>query len=807
MHQLLQDLRYCFRMLRQRPSFTIVAVATLALGIGASTAIFSIVNVVILNPFPYPDPERLVLVRQQLPQIGVSDQLRSSGPEFVDLVQSGIFERVAAYEPVSRNLTGSEEPERVAATKVSTDFFPMLGVEPFLGRTILPEEQGPKGQRVLVISHSLWQRRFGGDKAVLGQKVALDDEPFTIVGVMPPKFRYDGSDAWFPFPFDFSQSSRSGRSFPILARTRPGGLDQLKAQLEALARRDEQTYSSVNPEYQGRSLYVQPISEFYFGVVRKALFILLGAVGLVLLIACANIANLLLARSMGRSQEMAIRLAMGANRLRIIRQLLTESAVLALIGGGLGLMLATWAIQGLVALAPSGTIPPGVEVHMDTRVLLFALATSLLTALVFGLWPALQITRPQVQQALSAGNKRTTATGGQRRAQNFLVVAEVGLSLVLLVMAGLVLRSFLKLTSIDSGMNTSNLLSMRLNRSPAKSKDGQQNALFFQQTIDRVKTVPGVVDVAAASHMPFVFTEDWTVTVESRALPEDRLTQNIDTRTVSAEYFSVMGISRVAGEFFSLQDGPESAPVIIVNEAMARRFWPGEDAIGKRIKLGKSDSKSPWFTIKGVVKDSAQQALETGVKPEAYFALGQMAGRYRRMNLAVRTSVDPKTLVAAIQRAIREVDSGQPVYQIQTMTELVGESLGTRRFVLFILLLFAGLALVLAATGIYGVISYSVAQRTHEMGIRVALGARAADVFKLVVGQYMRLAAAGVVLGLIGAFALTRVMNSLLFGVTPTDALTLATVSAGLIVVALLASYLPARRATKVDPVVSLRYE
>jgi putative ABC transport system permease protein len=794
-------------MLRQRPSFTIVAALTLALGIGASTAIFSIVNVVILNPFPYPDADRLVLVRQQLPQIGASDQLRSSGPEFVDLVQSGIFERVAAYEPVSRNLTGSEEPERVAATKVSADFFPMLGIEPLLGRTLIAEEQGPTGPRVLVISHSLWQRRFGGNQNVVGLKVALDDEPFTIVGVMPPKFRYDGSEAWFPFPFDFNQAPRSGRTFPILARTKPGGMNQTKAQLEALARRDEQAYGGTNPEYRGRSLYVQPISEFYFGIVRRALFILLAAVGLVLLIACANIANLLLARSVGRSQEMAIRLAMGANRRRIIRQLLTESAVLALIGGGLGLLLATWAIQGLVALAPTGTVPSGVEVHMDNRVLLFALATSLLTALIFGLWPALQISRPQVQQALSAGSKRTTATGGQRRAQNFLVVAEVGLSLLLLVMAGLMLRSFLKLTSIDSGMDTSNVLSMRLNRSPAKSKDGQQNAMFFQQTIDRVKAVPGVVDVAAASHMPFVFTEDWTVTVESRAMPEDKQTQNIDTRTVSADYFSVMGIPRVTGEFFSGQDGPDSSPVIIVNEAMTRRFWPGEDAIGKRIKLGKADSKSPWFTIKGVVKDSAQQALDTGVKPEAYFALGQMAGRYRRMNLAVRTSVDPKTLVPAIQRAIHEIDSGQPVYQVQTMKELVGDSLGTRRFALFILLLFAALALVLAATGIYGVISYSVAQRTHEMGIRVALGAQAADVFKLVVGEYMRLTAAGVVIGLIGAFALTRLMNSLLFGVTSTDALTLATVSAGLITVALLACYVPARRATKVDPVISLRYE
>ena len=808
MQTLWQDLRYCLRMLRKRPSFTIIAVATLALGIGASTAIFSIANVVILNPFPYREPQQLFYVRQSLPKIGVADQFRASGPEFVDLTQSQVFEQVAAYEPVSRNLTGSEAPARVAAAKVSTEFFSMLGVEPVLGRTIRPEEQGPNGERVLVISHGLWQRRFGGDRGVLGQKVALDDEPFTIIGVMPPRFRFDGAEAWFPFPFDFGQAPRSARALAILARAKSGtSITQTNAQLETLARGHEQVYAATNPEYQGRGFHLQSLSEFYFGIVRKALFVLLGAVALVLLIACANIANLLLARSMARSHEIAIRAAMGANRLRIIRQMLTESAVLAVIGGGLGLMLASWGIRALVSLVPAGLLPLGVEVHPDGRVLLFTLAISLLTALIFGLWPARQISRPQVKESLQSGSQRTTAGTAHRRAQNLLVVAEVSLSLVLLVMAGLMIRSFSKLTNIDPGINTSNVLSMRLNRSPAKSKDGKESARFFQQVIDRVKTVPGVEEVAVASHMPFVFTEDWTVTVDSSEVPQESRTQNIDTRTVSSDYFPVMGIRLLAGESFSSQDGPDSPPVIVVNQMMARRFWPSEDAVGKRIKLGPADSKSPWFTVKGVVKDSAQGALDANVKPEAYFALGQMAGRYRRMNLAVRTSVDPKSLVAAIERGIREVDSGQPVYQIQTIKELVDESVATRRFALLILILFAGLALTLAATGIYGVISYSVAQRTHEMGIRVALGAQAADVLKLVVGQYMRLTFTGIGIGLVAAFAFTRLMSSLLFGVTPTDALTFVSVAGGLLVFALVACYLPARRATKVDPLVALRYE
>jgi putative ABC transport system permease protein len=460
----MHDLIYCFRMLRKRPSFTIIAVLTLALAIGASTALFSIVNVVVLNPFPYQNPSRLFFVRQSLPKLGVQDQFRSSGPEFVDIAKSGIFERVAAFEPVSRNLTGSDEPERVAAAKVSTDFFTLLGVEPMLGRTIAPNEQGPNGERVLVISHGLWQRRFGGDKAVLGQKVALDDEPFTIIGVMPPQFRFDEGQAWFPAPFDFAQGQRGARAFPIIGRVRSDTtVEQVNAALANLARQNEQDFAGTSPEYAGRAVYVQSIAELYFGPVRRALFILLGAVALVLLIACANIANLLLAKSMGRSHEIAIRNAMGASRARIIRQMLIESAVLGLLGGGLGLLIASWGTRGLIALIPTGTIPAGLEVGMNMQVLLFTLAVSLITAFIFGLWPAIQGSRTQTREALQVASQRATAGLAARRAQSVLVVAEVGLSLILLVMAGLMIRSFAKLTNIDPGMSTANVMSMRIN--------------------------------------------------------------------------------------------------------------------------------------------------------------------------------------------------------------------------------------------------------------------------------------------------------------------------------------------------------
>lgn len=803
----MHDLIYCFRMLRKRPSFTIVAVLTLALAIGASTALFSIVNVVVLNPFPYKEPSRIFFVRQSFPKLGVQDAFRASGPEFIDVANSGIFERVAAFEPVSRNLTGSEEPERVAAAKVSTEFFNILGVEPLLGRTIAPNEQGPNGERVLVISHGLWQRRFGGDKAVLGQQVALDDEPFTIIGVMPPQFRFDDGQAWFPFPFDFAQSARSGRAYPIVGRMSSGGsVAQVNAALGNLARQNEQDFGSTNQEYAGRAIYVQPLAEYYLGPVRRALFILLGAVALVLLIACANVANLLLAKSMSRAHEIAIRRAMGASRARIIRQLLVESTVLALLAGGLGVLIASWGTRLLFNLVPTGTIPAGIEVAMNAQVLLFTLVVSLVTAFIFGLWPAIQGSRTQTREALQAANQRTTAGVGARRAQSVLVVAEVGLSVILLIMAGLMIRSFAKLTNVNPGMSTTNVMSMRLNRSPAKSKDGSQNAVFFQNVIDRVRTLPGIEAAGVASHMPFVFTEELPITVESVANAGAQ-TQSIDTRTVSTDYFTTMQIPLISGQVFALEDGPQAPPVVMVNQAMVDRYWSNQDPLGKRIKFGNPDSKSPWFTVKGVVKDSAQSALDEGIRPEIYFPMGQLAGRYRRMNLAVRTSVDPKSTLAAIQAAIREVDKDQPVYQVQTIEELVRDSLGTRRFALTILILFAVLALVLAVSGIYGVISYSVTQRTQEIGIRMALGAQGTDVLRLVLGQFMRLTLVGVALGLVGAYAATRLMTTLLFGVTPTDITTFVLVSVVLSIVALVACLIPARRATRVDPLVALRYE
>jgi predicted permease len=818
MRTFLQDLRYGARMLWKNPGFTLIAVITLALGIGASAAIFSVVDAVILNPFPYRDHSRLFIVRQNLPKIGVPDQLRASGPEFDDLTKRQIFEQVAAWEPVSRNLTGGQEPERVAPAKVSAEFFSMLGIAPMLGRVIRPEDQGPKGERVLVISHSLWQRRFGGDPNALGKTVALDDEPYTIIGVMPPRFWFDGRDGWFPFPFNLDEVARRSRQFAVIAKLKPAvTMGQAAAELELLARQNEQAFAAANPEYVGRGLYLQPYREFVYGSMRRTSLILFGAVGLVLLIACANIANLLLARAAARGPEISIRAALGARRFRLVRQLLTESILLSILGGLLGVLIAVWGVSAIVAIIPPNDIPAGVEIGVDARVLLFTAGASLLTSMIFGLWPALQISRPETTESLKSGGQRTTAGRRNRRLQRALVVAEVSLSVVLLVMAGLMLRTFAKLTNIDPGFDTENLLSMRLNRSPAKSDGGKKMAVFFQQLIDKVSTVPGVKGVAVASQMPFDFTEEITIMPDDSTQPSERRPQSLDFRTVSPNYFQVMGIPLLQGEFFTALDAgdPTSAEglakfsgVVVINQTMARHFWPDENPIGKRIKPGSpNNSNNPWFVVKGVVADSNQGALDRQVRPEAYFPMAQLAWRYRRMNLAIRAQGNPMSLVNSIQKEIWSVDKDQAAYQVQTIEQMIGASIGARRFAMSLLGLFAALALSLATIGIYGVMSYSITQRTHEIGVRMALGAGARDVARLIIRQGMRPALFGVLIGLAGAFGLTRLMKSLLFGVSATDPLTFVMIGLSLAAVAALACYIPARRATKVDPMVALRCE
>jgi putative ABC transport system permease protein len=805
LEQLGQDLHYSVRMLMKKPGFTLTVVITMALGIGGNTTLFSVVNVVLLNPFPYPDHSRIHYVWQRLPKIGARAQFGVSGPEFLDIAQLKSFERVAAVEKtLSRNLTGAQEPERITAARVSADFFPLLGVNPLLGRAIKAQDQGPQGERVLVINHGLWQRRFGENPNIVGQKVLLDDEPYTIIGVMPPQFYFDDREAFIPFSFDLGNA----QGFAVLARLKTGvSVDQANAELEVMARNQEQALGNNRPGYVGRGVYLGPISEFYFDRINQVLDVLLGAVGLVLLIACANIANLLLARATARTREISLRAALGASRFRIVRQLLAESMALALFGGAAGVLLAFLGVDAIVALIPPGVIPPGLHIVINGQVLFGAFIVSLMSALMFGLWPALSSSKPDLNNALKEGSQ---PSAGLRHAgaRSALVVFQVAISLVLLVTAGLTARSLLRLMNVDPGFNPENALTMRLNIPPARSGGGGQNMAIFQQLSERIRTVPGVQSTAVATHVPFSQRATESVTIERAIAQAAPQTESVETRTVSKEYFQVMGIRLIEGAGFTLQDKQDAPAVVIINQTMARRFWPNESAVGTRLKSGGLTSNAPWATVKGVVSDSAQgYQLNDSIRPEVYFPHAQAPNCCRRMNLIMRTNVDPASLISPIKHEIQSLYKDQPVYDIQTMEEVIARSASTRRFAMTLLGVFAGLAMALASVGVYGVISYSVAQRTHEFGVRIAMGARARDVLKQVFKQGVKLVLIGVVAGLCASFALTSLVASLLFGVGAKDPLTFVIGSLLLTLVALLACWIPARRATKVDPLVALRCE
>jgi predicted permease len=801
---LFQDLRFGVRMLLKKPGFTLVAVITLALGIGANTAIFSVANIVLLNPFPYPDHSRIYYMYQNLPNINVQGYFGASGTEFTEIAQCKAFERVAAAEAsLSRNLTGGVEPERITGARVSADFFPLLGVNPLLGRTIMAEDQGPQGERVLVINHSLWQRRFGGNPEVIGQKVFLDDEPYTLVGVMPPHFFFEDREAYFPFEFDLKNDSRR---LYMVARLKSGvSLEQATAELEVMARNQEKAYGSKYPVLIGRTVYLKSISEVLFGQINQVLTILLSAVGLVLLIACANIANLLLARGTRRKREIALRVTLGAGRYRIVRQLITESMALALLGGAVGVLLAFIGVGALVAILPPNTIRGELGVSINGPVLLGALVVSLISALLFGLWPALSLSKPDLNNALKEGGQNSAGLS-HALARSLLVVFQVAISLVLLVTAGLMVRSIVRLLFVDPGFNPENVLTMRVNIPPARAGGGDRNMVTLQQLSERISTVPGVQSAGLATTMPFVESMSAPITVEGIGA-QGAQTENVDYRTISTNYLQLMGIPLIEGEGFTAQDKQGAPYVVIVNRTMARRFWPNQSAVGKRLKGGGANSTGPWRTVKGVVADSGQRSLSVSINPEVYLPHLQDPTCCRRMNLVMRTNVEPASLIGSIRREIQSVNKDQPVYQVMSMEEAIAKSISTQRFVMTLMLIFAALALVLASVGVYGVISYSVAQCTHEFAIRIALGARPRDVLKLVVAHGMVPVSIGVSIGLAAAFALTRLAENLLFGVSATDPLTFILGALLLTLVALLACLVPARKATKVDPLVAIRCE
>ena len=805
--QLWQDLRYGARTLRKNPGFTAVAVLTLALGIGANTAIFSVVNTVLLQPLPYQEPDRLVMVWEDDTKGGYPRDTPAAA-NFMDWrAQNQVFDGMAALADQSYNLTGIGEPERIEGRRVSADLFPLLGVPPLLGRTFLPEEDQPGNQPVAVMSYGLWQRRFGADSNLIGAPLTLNGQSYTVIGIMPSHFQFPRRDVdlWVPIAFTPQEAGNRGRHYlQVVARLKPGiTLKQAQADMDAVAAGLQQQHPEQNADL---GAAVTPLHDQLVGDIKPALLVLLGAVGFVLLVACVNVANLLLARAAVRQREIAIRIALGAQRLRLIRQFLTESILLAALGGGIGLLLSIWGVNLLKSFIPEALAQTR-AVTIDAKVLVFTLAVSLLTGLIFGLAPATQALQFNPHETLKEGGRDQAAGTRSDRIRGLLVTAEVAVSLVLLSGAGLLMNSFLRLSQVDPGFRTDNLLTMSMVLPQSKYPNHARRTAFYTDLISRVESLPGVRSAAITNWIPLVMQGDSiSFSIEGRPDPEGPR-PSVVTRVVSPHYFQTMGIRLFQGRQFDEQrDRVDTPPVVVINETMARRFWPGEDPVGRRITPGPATTRDGWLEIVGIVNDVRQFQMDAEVKPQMYLTY-QQAALFPPRYLVVNTEGDPLSLASTVRATVWEIDKDQPVSNINSMEDVLSTSIARQRFSMLLLSIFAALALVLAAVGIYGVMSYSVAQRTREIGIRMALGARSGDVLKLVIGRGMKMAVLGVTIGLAAAFALTRFMESLLFGVSATDPVTFALIASLLTLVALLACYLPARRATKVDQITALRYE
>ena len=803
----LNDLRYAIRMQRKNPGFTIVAVIALALGIGANTAIFSVVNTVLLRPLPYQDPDRLVMVWEEATKAGYPQDTPAAA-NFIDWRdQNQVFEGMAATDYTSFNLTGSGEPERLEGRRVSTNLFPLLGVEPQVGRVFTAAEDRPGSERVVVLSHGLWQRRFGGDPGIVGKTLTLNGAGYTVVGVMPARFQFPTVDdeAWVPIAFTQDEATDRGRKYlKVVARLKPGvAMAQAQADMSTIATRLQQQYPETNTDL---GAVITPLHEYLVGDIRPALLILLGAVGLVLLIACANVANLLLARAAVRQKEIAVRVALGARRQRLIRQFLTESIFLSTLGGIVGLVIAYVGLVVLKAFIPEN-ISQARAISIDYNVLGFTLLVAVATGLIFGLAPAIQSIRFNQIETLKEGGRDAATGGSGKRLRGLLVMAEVAISLVLLIGAGLLINSFLRLRNVDPGFNPDNLLTMKIVLPDSKYERMAQRSAFYSELTQRLQSIPGVKSAAVTTNLPlYLQGNSISISIEGRPEPPPGQEPIMVTRMISPGYFDTMSIPLLKGRQLTDQDTDTSPDVVVISETMARRLWPGEDAIGKRIAIGRIRSQEDWIQVVGVVKDVRQFELNADPKPQMYLTYRQF-GFFDAQDLVVKTNVDPASLAGTIRNAVWEIDKDQPVSNIRTMDTILADSIARQRFSMLLLAIFASVALVLAAVGIYGVMSYSVAQRTHEIGIRMALGAQTSAVLKLAVGYGVKLVAAGIAIGLIAAFALTRVMSTLLFGVTATDPTTFALISLLLVAVAAIASYIPARRATRVNPIIALRYE
>ncbi|HWP44968.1 MAG TPA: ABC transporter permease [Blastocatellia bacterium] len=803
MDTFIRDIRYGVRMLVKSPAFSVVAIITLALGIGANTAIFSVVNSVLLNPLPFSDPDRLLVLRKT--KIPVHPEFSVSPGNFLDWQsQATVFEQLAAYRTTSFNFVPyGGDPERVRAARVSAGTFTMLGIQPARGRDFLPEEDQEGRGDVAAISNSLWQRRFGGDPGIIGQPIKLSGRSYTIVAIMPGSFQFpeEGIDVWVPNAFTADERQAHGAHYlSVVGRLKQGvTIEQARAEMETIAQRLAEQYPDSNA---GWSVMVTPMLDYTVRSIKPALIVLLGAVGFVLLISCANVANLLLARAAARQKEIAIRTALGSNRWRIVRQLMTESLLLAIIGGGAGLLLAVWGIDGLLALAPED-LPRVKEVGMDGSVLLFTLGVTLATGLGFGVAPALHASRPNLNETLKDAGRGTSAGVRRQRIRSLLVVSEVALAFVLLVGGTLLIRSFYTLQQVDPGFNPENALAVTISLPSAKYQKNAQMVSFFDQLIKRVSALPGVESVGGTYVLPII--DDFILGVEVEGRPQERDTDLPKTNyfAVTPGYFRAMGIPLIRGRDFTERDVEGQKRVVIINRTMADALFPGEDPIGKRIHI--TMGEEIFREIVGVVGDVKQNGLDQQTKNQTYEPFAQDPSTL--MKLIVRSSGDPTSLAGAIRSEVLALDREQPLNSVRTLSDIISASIAQQRFSMLLLCVFAAVALALAAVGLYGVMSYGVTQRTHEIGIRMALGASRKDVVRMVAGQGASLAGLGIAIGLGAAWALTRLMESLLFQVSATDTLAFTLVPLLLAGVALAASFIPARRASKVDPMIALRYE
>lgn len=802
---LYQDLSYSFRTLRKSPGFALAAVLCFALGIGATTAMFSVVNAVLLKPLPFHEPDRVVGLWNHLTKMDL-EWLGASAPEYLEYVERNtLFEQIAAYySGLGVTIRGEAGPESIVAGFSTPSLFPLLGVQAQVGRTFAPEE-GVRGEDdVVLLGDGFWRRRFGADPSVVGRTIEISGEPLTVVGVLPPAFRLEGDevDIWAPLALDLANlRPRRHRYLNVLGRLKDGAsLAQARAGIEKIAREVELEHPDVY-QPQGRQVVLMPLQERMVLEVRPALIALLGAVALVLLIACVNVANLLLVRATRRQGEIALRTALGADRLRLLRQVLAESTVLAVLGGAAGLLIAYWSVAVLVAIHPE-SIPRVDEIRLDGTVVAFTVALSLLTGLVFGLIPGIQLFRRELHPLLKEGGR---SMGGRGRLRNALVVSEVALAFVLLIGAALLIESFRRAQRVDPGFEADGLLTLRVTLPLSQYREDSRAEGFYRALLERIEGLPGVREAGMISNLPLSGQESLTgFLIEGRSLSPAEGAPSADQRVVSQGYHRTMGIGLVHGRYFQETDTAESAPVALIDETLASRYWPDEAPLGRRIQLG-TGGEGPWWTIVGVVDHVRQHGLDRESRPQIYVPYSQRV--LRSMALVVRTSGDPLLLAADVRRTAWDLDGGQPVSEIRSMEQVIAESFAPRRFSTALLVSFSAIALLLASLGVYGVMSYNVAQRGREIGLRVAMGAQRSDILRLIVGQGMVLTLGGLAAGGLGAAALTRFLASQLFGVGAQDPAVISLVALSLAAIALLASFLPARRALRFDPVSILRSE